>query len=251
MILVCSLVHQRRVQGIFGPPYPELATLVHSICYHVDLPFINVCSSCYGTETIDDDETNDEVDQVPRRDRMSINLYPSNQDLNIAFHNLTHKLQWTKFLIVYDMDSGLTRLQKLLNDPGINQTEILVRQFTHYKDRSVLIDAIGRDINNIILDLNDVNTRTVMKMALQMGMINANYHFVLTTLVREMSVDQRERERARWNSFVFRISIRSIWKIINTISSISLPFGCSIVKMLVFRWRWNRSSPSRPCRITI
>jgi len=37
---------------------------------------------------------------------MSINLYPSNQDLNIAFHNLTHKLRWNKFLIIYDMDSG-------------------------------------------------------------------------------------------------------------------------------------------------
>jgi len=37
---------------------------------------------------------------------MAINLYPSNQDLNIAFHNLTHKLRWNKFLIIYDMDSG-------------------------------------------------------------------------------------------------------------------------------------------------
>lgn len=78
---------------------------------------------------------------------------------------------------------GLKRLRKLLNDPGIDQTDILVRQFTHYKDRSVLIDAIGRDIFNIILDLNDANTYTVLKMALQMGMINSNYHFVLTTLV--------------------------------------------------------------------
>lgn len=77
----------------------------------------------------------------------------------------------------------MTRLQKLLNDPGVDQTDILVRQFTHYKDRSVLTDAIGRDINNIILDLNDLNTRTVLKMALQMGMVNSDYHYILTTLV--------------------------------------------------------------------
>lgn len=75
-------------------------------------------------------------------------------------------------------------MQRLLNDPGINQTDILVRQFSHYKDRSVLIDAIGRDIFNIILDLNEANTRTILKMALQMGMINPNYHYILTTLVR-------------------------------------------------------------------
>ncbi|CAF1120253.1 unnamed protein product [Rotaria sordida] len=191
---VCSLVHQRHVQGIFGPPYPELATLVHSICYHVDVPFINVCSSCYDVEN-PDEEPNDYIEQIPRRDRMSINLYPSNQDLNIAFHDLTHKLQWTKFLIIYDIDSGLTRLQKLLNDPGVNQTDVLVRQFTHYKDRSVLIDAIGRDINNIILDLNDVNTRTVLKMALQMGMVNPNYHYLLTTL----NIDSFDLEDYKYN----------------------------------------------------
>jgi hypothetical protein len=77
----------------------------------------------------------------------------------------------------------LTRLQKLLNDPAVSQADILVRHFTHYKDRTVLADAIGRDINNIILDLNDVNTRIILKMALQMGMINSNYHYVLTSLV--------------------------------------------------------------------
>ncbi|UJR26528.1 hypothetical protein I4U23_007851 [Adineta vaga] len=178
---VCSLVHQRHVQGIFGPPYSEIATLVHSICHHVNIPYINVCSSCYDVENTDDDIDN-ETEHILKSDRMSINLYPSNEDLNIAFHNLTHKLGWQKFLIIYDVESGLTRLQKLLNDPGIDQTDILVRQFTHYKDRSVLIDAIGRDIFNIILDLNDINTRTILKMALQMGMINSNYHFILTTL---------------------------------------------------------------------
>ena len=103
--IVCSLLHQRHVHGIFGPPYPELATLVHSICYHVDIPFINVCSSCYDVENVDEASYNF-IEQIPRRDRMSINLYPSNQDLNVAFHNLTHKLQWTKFLIIYDIDSG-------------------------------------------------------------------------------------------------------------------------------------------------
>ena len=83
-------------------------------------------------------------------------------------------------------------MQKLLNDPGINQTDILVRQFTHYKERSVLIDAIGRDIYNIILDLNDANTQTILKMALQMGMVNSNYHYVLTTLVRRRKTDGTE-----------------------------------------------------------
>ncbi|CAF0913490.1 unnamed protein product [Rotaria sordida] len=178
---VCSLVHQRRVQGIFGPSYSEYATLIHSICYHVNIPFINVCSSCYQTENLVGD-IDDDIDFKSKHDHVSINLYPSIEDLNIAFHNLTHKLQWSKFLIIYDIESGLIRLQKVLNDPNFNQTDILIRRFIDYNDRTALIDAIGRDIFNIILDLNDVNTHTILKMALQMGMINSNYHYILTTL---------------------------------------------------------------------
>lgn len=105
LILVCSLVHHRPVQGIFGPPYVELETLIHSICHHVNIPLINVCSFCYDPDSLAGD-FDDEADYVPRNDLISINLYPSNEDLNIAFHNLTHKLQWTKFLIIYDIELG-------------------------------------------------------------------------------------------------------------------------------------------------
>ncbi|CAF1037266.1 unnamed protein product [Rotaria magnacalcarata] len=191
---VCSLVHQRRVQGIFGPPCIELATLAHSICCHINIPFINVCSNCYDPENLAGD-AEEEWDNVTRHDCVSINLYPSNEDLNIAFHNLTHKLQWNKFIIIYDIESGLTRLQRVLNDPGLNQTDILVRPFTHINDRSALLDAIGRDVFNIILDLNDLNTHAVLKMALQMGMISSSYHFLLTTL----NIDSYDLEDFKYN----------------------------------------------------
>lgn len=91
------MIQHRRLQGIFGPPYPEFATLVHSICYHVSIPFINVCSSCYDLDSID--EQNFE-------ELLSINLYPSNEDLNLAFHNIIRQFRWNKFLIIYDMESG-------------------------------------------------------------------------------------------------------------------------------------------------
>ena len=113
-ILVCALIHQRRIQGIFGPPYAELATLVQSISNHVDIPFISVCSSCYDVESLEE-EISSEDEHQHKRSRMSINLYPSNHDLNMAFHNLTHQLQWTKFLVIYDTDSGSERHESSLN----------------------------------------------------------------------------------------------------------------------------------------
>ena len=80
--------------------------------YHVDMPLINVCSSCYNVENLAGNNDS-ELDYPVEHHRMSINLYPSNRDLNIAFHHLIYKLQWTKFLIIYDTNSGKKKERNL------------------------------------------------------------------------------------------------------------------------------------------
>lgn len=47
----------------------------------------------------------------------------------------------------------------------------------------ILRDLSRRTIRNIVLDLEPEETQAVLKMALQLGMINSSYHFILTTLV--------------------------------------------------------------------
>lgn len=67
---------------------------------------------------------------------------------------------------------------------SVPKLEITLRivNFEH-EYRIILRDLSRRNIRNIILDLEPEETQIILKMALQLGMINSSYHFILTTLV--------------------------------------------------------------------
>lgn len=81
------------VQAIFGPTDALLATHIQSICDSFGIPHI---------------ETRIDIDVNSKE--FSINLYPSQHSLNMAYRDLMFYLNWTKVAIVYEEDYG-----KLIN----------------------------------------------------------------------------------------------------------------------------------------
>lgn len=77
------------VQAIFGPIDPLLATHVQSICESFDIPHIET-----------------RIDTEPNVKEFSINIYPSQHSLNLAYRDLMFYLNWTKVAIVYEEDYG-------------------------------------------------------------------------------------------------------------------------------------------------
>lgn len=68
--------------------------------------------------------------------------------------------------------------------PSVPKLDITLRIVNFdYEYRLILRDLARRSIRNIVLDLEPDETQVVLKMALQLGMINSSYHFILTTLV--------------------------------------------------------------------
>ncbi len=68
--------------------------------------------------------------------------------------------------------------------------------------RAILRDLTRRRITNIILDLQPEEAQTVLKMALQLGMINSTYHYVLTTLdIGTINLDDFKYNRANITAF--------------------------------------------------
>jgi ionotropic glutamate receptor len=66
-----------------------------------------------------------------------------------------------------------------------------------YEYRAVLRDIGTRRYKNIILDLEPREAQIVLKMALQLGMINSTYHYVLTTLdIETIELDDFKYNRA-------------------------------------------------------
>lgn len=82
--LVCNLV-EGGVQAIFSSSDCVLATHINSICDDLDIPDIGIGRS---------------------KQDFSINVHPSQKDVNRAFIDVIQYLNWTKFGILYEKDHG-------------------------------------------------------------------------------------------------------------------------------------------------
>lgn len=77
------------VQAIFGPSDPILGAHIQSICEALDVPHLEA-----------------RIDFEPLSKELSINLHPSQEDMNKAFKDLMTFLNWTKVAIIYEEDYG-------------------------------------------------------------------------------------------------------------------------------------------------
>lgn len=77
------------MQVIFGPSDPVLGSHIQSICEALDIPHV---------------EARIDLDTQPKE--FSINLYPSQEQMNIAYKDLMLFLNWTKVAIIYEEDYG-------------------------------------------------------------------------------------------------------------------------------------------------
>lgn len=77
------------VQAIFGPSDPVLGAHIQSICEALDVPHLET-----------------RIDFEPLSKELSINLHPSQENMNKAFKDLMTFLNWTKVAIIYEEDYG-------------------------------------------------------------------------------------------------------------------------------------------------
>lgn len=87
-ILACRQM-EFGVQAIFGPSDPILGAHIQSICEALDVPHLEA-----------------RIDFEPLSKELSINLHPSQENMNKAFKDLMTFLNWTKVAIIYEEDYG-------------------------------------------------------------------------------------------------------------------------------------------------
>lgn len=135
----------------------------------------------------------------------SFNLYPALDVMCQAFSDLIKKFQWKHAAIIYNSENNLESINCLLTGPGrsIPKLDIAMRMANHrYEYRSILRDVSSRNIKNIILDLNPEETEEILKMALQLGMINATFNYIITNLdIEIMNLDDYKYNRANITAF--------------------------------------------------
>lgn len=99
----------------------------------------------------------------------------------------------------------LEKIRCLLGGPGTLMPKLdLTLKIANYEYeyRSILRDIAKRRITNIIIDLHPEESQTFLKMALQTGMINATYQYILTTLdIETINLEDYKYNKANITAF--------------------------------------------------
>ncbi|XP_072394933.1 glutamate receptor ionotropic, kainate 2 [Diabrotica undecimpunctata] len=167
------------VQAIFGPSDPILGAHIQSICEALDVPHIEA-----------------RVDFEPTSKELSINLHPSQENMNKAFKDLMAFLNWTKVAIIYEEDYGLFKLQELVKSPGAARTEMYIRQAGPGSYRQVLREVRQKELYKLIVDTNPRNINQFFRAILQLQMNDYRYHYMFTTF----DIETFDLEDFKYNS---------------------------------------------------
>lgn len=113
---VCDLM-EKGIAAIFGPESPEINEIIQSVSTTLQIPqfqtFWNPKLSSYSGRLPPDESI-----QV-------FNLYPSSQHLSKALETLMRINAWKNYIVIYEDDEALLRLQGTLkerkpNDPAVS-----------------------------------------------------------------------------------------------------------------------------------
>ncbi|XP_074662536.1 glutamate receptor ionotropic, kainate 2-like [Tubulanus polymorphus] len=183
----CHLLN-RGVVALFGPQESQMATHVNSICNALDVPHFEARL-----------ETRSDLRKI-----FSINLYPEADILANAFVDLISFYRWTRILVLYGDQYGLLKLQNLLKMSNRGEMSIIVRQVNNGNMRVTLREAEMKNWHNILVDLNVDDTLSMLKIALQEGMVNSNHKYILTNLDTE-TIDMEDFRYNYVNLTAFRL----------------------------------------------
>lgn len=167
------------VQVIFGPSDPLLGGHIQSICEALDIPHV---------------EARIDLDQNVKE--FSINLYPSQTHMNIAYRDLMAYLNWTKVAIIYEEDNGLFKQQELMRTTATSKAEMYIRQATPETYRQVLKEIRQKEIYKLIVDTNPSHINAFFRGILQLQMNDYRYHYMFTTF----DIEAFDLEDFKYNS---------------------------------------------------
>ncbi|KAJ6215793.1 hypothetical protein RDWZM_010293 [Blomia tropicalis] len=162
---VCGLL-RTGVVAIFDPINGHVSHHLQSICDAMDIPHIVT-----------------RWDFKLKKNDLSINLYPRPLVLARAYVEIVKAWNWEQFVIVYEENEGLFRLQDFFKEAQQHNWRIKLHRFDKgqpYRETFWKIKDDGE--HNIILDVKNENIFQALKHAQQVGLITESHSYLITQL---------------------------------------------------------------------
>ncbi|KYN07451.1 Glutamate receptor, ionotropic kainate 2 [Cyphomyrmex costatus] len=162
--IACELINNG-VAGIFGPQDKTTVNHIQSMCDTLDIPHIAA-----------------RWDSEPKRGNV-INLYPHPDALSMVFQELIKEYKWKEYAVLYDNADSLIRINRLLQLPNMNTISAMVFHLgsgPNFRQTMKEVKMFG--YNNIIIDCSYNILDSVLKQALQVGIMSEKYTIIITCL---------------------------------------------------------------------
>lgn len=118
-ILACNMTSfADGTAAIFGPESTYTTPMVQSVCTNLEIPHLQISwrpSMTYNTQTI-------------------LNFYPDTDLLAQGIATILKHLQWKNYVILYQSNEGLLRLQEVLKRFKATDTPITLRELDPNRD---------------------------------------------------------------------------------------------------------------------
>ncbi|CAG4929986.1 unnamed protein product [Colias eurytheme] len=178
--------------AIFGPQTPIFDGAIRDQCAKANIPHLQATwqpMDPYLEEEIEntDEEIDSEVDEEaadesPVYRNISINFYPTAEDISYAYAALLKYYRWENYAVLYEDDFGLLRIQKILAE-YTDQTPVTVRRLDPNTDNFKIFKELKRYKEfRIILDCHIDRVLKYLNEAQGVNMVNHYQHYILTTM---------------------------------------------------------------------
>ncbi|CAH1798701.1 unnamed protein product [Owenia fusiformis] len=185
---VCRTV-ETGVVAIFGPTNYELSGHINSLCSALEIPHIETRLGTVAENSFP----------------FSVNMHPDYVSLSQIYVDIINYFNWGDIFVIYGDQNELLHLQEVLTVPVSSETRMVIRQASKENMRDVLKEGFRQNYHHFIADLSLEDTHYLLKAALQLGMINYEYHYILTNL----DIDCLDLEDFKYN-FVNLTSFRLV-----------------------------------------
>ena len=164
---LCELI-QPGIAAVFGPTSPFSANHVQSVSEALHVPFM---------------ETRWDYDF--KRSDYSISVHPHPSVLGKAFAEFVKKVGWKSFVILYENEEGLVRLQELIKMPKtFSGMQVTLRQLTGdtIDYRPLLKEIKKSEETKIVLDCDYEKIALILHQANEIELLTDYHNYLITNI---------------------------------------------------------------------
>ncbi|CAH0555476.1 unnamed protein product [Brassicogethes aeneus] len=169
--IVCNISQtDSGIAAIFGPQSEGASSIIQSLCSNFEIPHI---------------QTNWKAKNSPKSET-ALNFFPEADLYAMGLAEIVKSLQWDSFIVIYETEEGLSRLQEVLKLQDYlkgSKFKITLKKMGLGPDYRPLFKEIqDSSAFRMILDCHVDKILDVLKQAKEIGMLELFHNFFLTSL---------------------------------------------------------------------